>query len=191
MGTFLISGSQTFASNTTIIRFKELKYFIGIGDVGSGANSECKISGCTKLRAISTPAGAILPMNAFMNCGALEELEIDSNADNGFIDKDTYNPNIKVFKVGEHATQLNQSLSGFTKITTVDIGSQISSLPNMFLRGTKVTSLTLRYNGRITPPNQMFYNVTAGTVDLYVPSDRVGDYANYDAAIKAVHAITE
>jgi hypothetical protein len=189
--TFKINSAHTFQGNTTIRRFKEYRFFTSAQDIGTGASSSVRFDGCTNLVALSLPPRATATSNSLVSLSSLEELEIDSNLNAGFISS-AGNTNLKSVKVGENATALNQTFQSYTSLTTVDLGSGISSVPDKLLKSsTGMRSLTLRYNGKVTKSDQMFLYLTAGTIDLYVPSDQVSNYAGYDNAIKEVHAITD
>ena len=187
--TFKRNDVHIFQNNKTIIRFNECKYF-KIGTVATGASSPCRLDGCTALKALSFRSGTYFNANALTSLTALEELTINSGFTTEFIS--SANTKLKYIKVGNAATSVSNTFQGL-KVETVDLGTGIATLPNQCFKSvTTLKSLTLRYNGKVGfGGDQVFANLTAGSVDLYVPADQVSNYANYHAAIKAVHAIED
>ena len=187
--TFKRNDVHIFQNNKTIIRFNECKYF-KIGTVAAGASSPCRLDGCTALKALSFRSDTYFNANALTSLTALEELTINSGFTTEFIS--SANTKLKYMKVGNAATSVSNTFQGL-KVETVDLGTGIATLPNQCFKSvTTLKSLTLRYNGKVSfGGDQVFANLAAGSVDLYVPADQVSNYANYHAAIKAVHAIED
>lgn len=189
--TFKINNTHIFSGNTTIKRFNELRLF-GITSIGTGASAAFQITGCSSLQCLHFPSTITgLGGNSLTTLTALESLIIDCSPTVGCVSI-SGNPNLSYLKIEDDAASVpTRFLSDFVNIETVDLGESISALPQEVFRNCGITSLTLRYEGVVSKNSTAFSGVTAGSVDLYVPASQVSAYANYDAAIKEVHAITD
>jgi hypothetical protein len=88
----------------------------------------------------------------------------------------------------------NETGGGLTNLSTIDIGSSMSSLSSQLFKGcTGLKTLTLRYNGVVSQSNS-FYNATPiSGIDLYVPANQVSAYqaSSTWSGAKSINAITE
>jgi len=188
--TFKIGNTHLFQNNTAIRRFNELRYF-GVTGIGVGKNTSCRLDGCTALQCFIAPSSVTsVVAQSLISLTALEEFEIDCTPTTGCVTV-AGNPSLKRVKIGDAGSVPSDFLSGFSQITTVDFGTGVSELPFRVLKDTGLTSLTLRYNGKVPIGSQSLTGIAAGSVDLYVPDAVVSEYENYHEAIKEVHAITD
>ena len=107
-----------FAGDTTIERFNELKYFVGISILQSK-----DFANCTNLKAVTTPSSCktmkgSLNNGVFLNCTNLEYLDISSVND------------------------LQTTLQGCSKIKTIKFNDSLTSIPGSFCYNNDNISLT-------------------------------------------------
>jgi len=211
-------------NNADITRFNEFRFFTGITNLAYGGSTN-RLDGNSNLLCVQLPSSIdritgntstqsplygtaitdlFIPdgtsLNAYALAGitSLETLSIDPPDANGFVASSCISgcDNLRTVIVRNTTQSLPSSaFQNHTSIEEVDLGENISELPNSCFRGcTGLTKLTMRYNGFVSFSTSAFYNFSdtrLGAIDLYVPLSQVNTYkadANY-AKFKSINAI--
>ena len=213
-------------NNADITRFNEFRLFTGITNLAYGGSTNrldgnsnliCvqlpssidRITGNTSTQSplygtaitdLFIPDGTSLNAYALAGITSLETLSIAPPDASGFVASSCISGCDNLRKVIVRNTTQSLPSSAFqnhTSIEEVDLGENISELPNSCFRGcTGMTKLTMRYNGFVSFSTSAFYQFSdarLGTIDLYVPLSQVNTYkadVNY-AKFKSINAITD
>ena len=150
---------NVFQGNTSIKRFEELVYFVGLTAIGSST-----FSGCTALTSIKLPSKILsIENNAFFGCSSLASITIPNS----------------VTSIGDEA------FSGCSSLSSIEIPASVSSIgTNTFYGCNQLKKVTINSNTLLSKDYSSYYSYRlydcfGNQVEELIIGESVSSIGNY------------